>query len=169
MRIIGIDPGSRFLGFGVIEYQSGVYKPVEYGTLKFNSDDNLTRRLLQVGDEIEDLFKTYQADQLAIEKIFLGKNADSAFKLGHVRGVVLYHALKQGMETFEYATRSVKKGVTGNGGAEKDHVRMVIQKILNIPTVKSLDASDALALACYHAQQIKIIGMKRQAKSGLEL
>lgn len=160
MKIIGIDPGSRLLGFGVIHSQNGNMKAMEYGVLKFDVDENLSERLLEIGDEVGQLFDSYKPDQVAIEKIFLGKNADSAFKLGHVRGIVIYQALKRNIKVYEYATRLVKKGVTGTGSAEKEHVRAVVQKLLNIPPIKSLDASDALALACYHASQMRVHQMR---------
>ncbi len=165
MIILGIDPGSRFLGFGVISYENNTMKPLEYGVLKFNAEENLTERLLEIGEGVRDLFLEYKPDHISIEKIFLGKNADSAFKLGHARGVVIYEALRQKIEVFEYATRLVKKGITGNGGAEKEHVRTVVQNLLKIPPVKSLDASDALALACFHSTQIRIHAMKKVVKA----
>lgn len=167
MVILGIDPGSRFLGFGAISFENGQFKPLQYGVLKFDAEAPLNERLIQIGQGIEDLIKDYKPDQISIEKIFLGKNADSAFKLGHARGVVIYEALRNGVEVFEYATRVVKKGVTGNGGAEKDHVRLVVQNLLKLPSIKSLDASDALALACYHASQLRLVKMNKMVKKEL--
>ncbi len=165
MIILGIDPGSRFLGFGVISSEGVKLKPLEYGVLKFDSKDDLTRRLLEIGQGVRELFQEYKPDHISIEKIFLGKNADSAFKLGHARGVVIYEALRENIEVYEYATRVVKKGITGNGGADKEHVRSVIQNILKIPPVKSLDASDALALACFHSTQLRLQSMKKLVQS----
>lgn len=165
MIILGIDPGSRFLGFAVLEVSSTqplVMKALEYGVLKFNAEENLSTRLLEIGEGVRDLMKSYKPDQVSLEKIFLGKNADSAFKLGHARGVVVYEALKAGCEVHEYATRVVKKGITGNGGAEKEHVRLVVQNLLKLPPVKSLDASDALAMACFHATQLRFAALKRK-------
>ena len=164
MIILGIDPGSRFLGFAALEVSSAqplIMKPIEYGVLKFNAEENLSQRLHEIGDGIADLMKSYKPDHMSLEKIFLGKNADSAFKLGHARGVVIYEALRAGVEVHEYATRVVKKGITGNGGAEKEHVRLVVQNLLKLPPVKSLDASDALAMACYHATQLRFTAMKK--------
>jgi len=158
MIILGIDPGSRFLGFAALEVKSSqplIMKPLEFGVLKFNADENLSQRLLEIGEGISDLMKSYKPDHMSLEKIFLGKNADSAFKLGHARGVVIYEALRAGVEVHEYATRVVKKGITGNGGSEKEHVRLVVQNLLKLPPIKSLDASDALAMACYHATQLR--------------
>lgn len=165
MIILGIDPGSRFLGFGVISYENGTLKPLEYGVLKFDAEENLSQRLLEIGQGVRELFQEYKPQHVSIEKIFLGKNADSAFKLGHARGVVIYEALREKIEVFEYATRVVKKGITGNGGSDKEHVRTVIQNILKIPPVKSLDASDALALACFHSTQLRLQSMKKAVKS----
>lgn len=164
MIILGIDPGSRFLGFAALEVSSTqplVMKALEYGVLKFNAEENLSTRLLEIGEGVRDLMKSYKPDHVSLEKIFLGKNADSAFKLGHARGVVLYEALIAGCEVHEYATRVVKKGITGNGGAEKEHVRLVVQNLLKLPPVKSLDASDALAMACFHATQLRFAALKK--------
>lgn len=161
MIIIGIDPGSRFLGFGVVSYKNNTLTPIEYGVLKFDANESLSNRLLEIGESVRDLFLEYKPDHISIEKIFLGKNADSAFKLGHARGVVIYEGLQVKAKIFEYATRVVKKGITGNGGSEKDHVRSVVQNLLKIPPVKSLDASDALALACFHSTQLRVLKIKQ--------
>ena len=168
MIILGIDPGSRFLGYAALQVDSNrQMKPLEYGVLKFDAKENLTQRLLEIGNGVRDLMTSYKPQHMSIEKIFLGKNADSAFKLGHARGVVIYEALCAGCEIFEYATRSVKKGITGNGGAEKDHVRLVVQNLLKLPPVKSLDASDALAMACYHVTQLQVLKIKKELQHDL--
>lgn len=162
MIILGIDPGSRFLGYGVVSVHAHQIKAVDFGVLKFNPDVPLTERLLSIGTGVQALFEKFKPDQLSLEKIFLSKNADSAFKLGHARGVIIYEALRARAEVFEYATRVVKKGITGDGGAEKEHVRLVVQNMLRIGAVKSLDASDALAMACFHASQLRVIELKKQ-------
>lgn len=162
MIILGIDPGSRFLGYGVVSVQSHQIKPVDFGVLKFDPDVPLTERLLLIGEGVRQLLERFKPDQLSLEKIFLSKNADSAFKLGHARGVIIYEALRAQAEVYEYATRVVKKGITGNGGAEKEHVRLVVRNMLGLGVVKSLDASDALAMACYHATQLRVHELKKQ-------
>ena len=167
MIILGIDPGSRFLGYGVISVENSRLKAIDYGVLKFAAEVPLSQRLHEIGVGVQELFKKFQPAHVSLEKIFLGKNADSAFKLGHARGVVIYEALSAGCEIFEYATRSVKKGITGNGGAEKDHVRMVVQNLLKLPPVKSLDASDALAMACYHVTQLQALKIKKELQHDL--
>ena len=164
MIILGIDPGSRFLGYGVVSVQNSGPKALDYGVLKFSADLPLSERLHEIGLGVQELFKRFRPDHLSLEKIFLGKNADSAFKLGHARGVIIYEALIAGCEVHEYATRAVKKGIVGNGGAEKEHVRSVLCNLLQIPMVKSLDASDALAMACYHSSQLNVLKIKSRLK-----
>lgn len=168
MIILGIDPGSRFLGYGVISVQAAGLQVIDYGVLKFDADVVLSERLHQIGLGVQQLFKKFKPDHMSLEKIFLGKNADSAFKMGHARGVIIYEALIAGCEIHEYATRVVKKGITGNGGAEKEHVRTVVCHLLRIPLIKSLDASDALAMACFHSSQLNVLKVKKQLKSQLE-
>jgi crossover junction endodeoxyribonuclease RuvC len=168
MIILGIDPGSRFLGYGVISVLNGQTKALDYGVLKFEGEIPLAERLLSIGEGVRELMLKYKPNQISLEKIFLGKNADSAFKLGHARGVIIYEALQAQAEVYEYATRVVKKGITGNGGAEKEHVRLVIRNMLNLGPLKSLDASDALAIACFHATQLRVITLKKQMKRKLE-
>lgn len=161
MIILGIDPGSRFLGYAVISVQGTTMKPIDFGVLKFNGDVPLSERLQSIGLGVRELFEKYKPNHLSLEKIFLGKNADSAFKMGHARGVVIYESLLAKCEVHEYATRVVKKGITGNGGAEKEHVRLVVRNMLQLGPVKSLDASDALAMACFHATQLRILKLKQ--------
>jgi crossover junction endodeoxyribonuclease RuvC len=155
MRILGIDPGSRFLGFAVIDVAPQNIKVVEIGVYKFNQNFNLNQRLVEVGQGIKDLLHSYQPNHVSLEKIFLGKNADSAFKLGHARGVVIYQCINREIPLFEYATRVVKKGITGQGSAEKNQVRATLEAYLKIDKIKSLDASDALALAVHHGLQLR--------------
>ncbi|MFZ3230319.1 MAG: crossover junction endodeoxyribonuclease RuvC [Pseudobdellovibrio sp.] len=162
MIILGIDPGSRFLGYGVISVQGATMTALDFGVLKFNAETPLSERLQDIGLGVQELFKKFKPNHVSLEKIFLGKNADSAFKLGHARGVIIYEALLAGCEVHEYATRIVKKGITGNGGAEKEQVRAVVCNILRIPVLKSLDASDALAMACFHFSQLKVIHIRKQ-------
>lgn len=168
MVILGIDPGSRFLGYAVILVENNKMKPIDYGVLKFSQDVPLSDRLELIGLGVRELFEKYRPQHLSLEKIFLGKNADSAFKMGHARGVVIYESLLAKCQVFEYATRVVKKGITGNGGAEKEHVRLVVRNMLQIGPIKSLDASDALAMACYHATQLRLLKMKQQQERVLE-
>lgn len=167
MIILGIDPGSRFLGYGLISDEGGKIKTLDYGVLKFNSSVQLSDRLLEIGEGVQALFSKFKPNHLSVEKIFLGKNADSAFKLGHARGVVIYEALRAQVQVYEYATRLVKKGITGQGSADKNQVSMTIRHLLKLGQIPSLDSTDALAMAYYHATQLRVQRLTRQAERGL--
>lgn len=158
MIILGIDPGSRITGFGVLKITGhGAHSRVQHvnhGVIVMGEKDSFATRMKQLGESMEVILKKYKPDQVSIEKIFLGRNADSAFKLGHARGVALYESAKFGCEVFEYSTRLVKKGITGNGGASKEDVQACLLRLLNIKAIARIDASDALALAVFHAFRV---------------
>lgn len=154
--ILGIDPGSRITGFGVIKVSQGRADTLScqgYGIIKLNEKAGFPDRMKELGESLQQILDRYKPQVVVIEKIFLGKNADSAFKLGHARGVAMYEAACFGAAVFEYATRVVKKGVTGKGSATKEEVQLILQRLLGIGSIRRLDSSDALALATYHAHQ----------------
>lgn len=153
--VLGVDPGSRTTGFGILKIQSEGVQHLSHGIIQLQEKESFPRRILDLGQDFSQLLRKYQPDHVVIEKIFLGKNADSAFKLGHARGVIMYEALRANAKVFEYATRVVKKSVTGQGGSDKEQVQSVLQWILKIPQIQKLDASDALAMAYHHALEIK--------------
>lgn len=156
MIIIGLDPGSIFTGYGVIEYNGKDVKYIAHGVIKNTSSTEFSKRLHKIGEELSEVFKTHKPTCVVVEKIFLGKNVDSAFKLGHVRGVALYEAQKVKAKVKEYAAREVKKGITGYGAAEKEQVRFLVLNYLKIKENIQIDAADALALAIYHSQRADI-------------
>lgn len=149
-RILGIDPGSLRTGFGVIEFDGERVRHLNHGVILLDEKD-LSRRLCALSESLQEIFAKYRPHHVAIEKIFLGKNADSAFKLGHARGVVLAEACRCDAEVFEYATRLVKKGVAGTGAASKEDVQKALKAQLQLVRLVNLDASDALALALFHS------------------
>lgn len=165
LKILGIDPGLRVLGYGLIESQGNQIKYLNCGTLELPNKITGPDRFAWFDKALRELFSQFQPQHVALEKIFLGKNVDSAFKLGHVRGVCLAVAKTFDAEIHEYAARSVKKGVAGNGGAEKEQVRFMLRALLKIQAMPALDASDALALAYFHVQSIQIsMKLKKQNK-----
>lgn len=156
-KIIGIDPGSLVTGFGVIQIENDNVRLVGHGVIDLKTGHlSFHQRLFELSKNLNTLFLKYQPTHVAIEKIFLGKNPDSAFKLGHARGLCIAAALAAKCQVAEYATRVVKKGVVGSGNADKNQVAQTLKFLLKIPHFDYFDASDALALAYYHAQQIKL-------------
>ena len=155
MIILGIDPGSRITGFGVLKVsgrgQGLRIQHINHGVILMDPKAPFPERMKELGEAMDLILKKYNPDEVVIEKIFLGRNADSAFKLGHARGVALYESAKYGSKVIEYATRLVKKGITGTGGASKEEVQACLMRLLNLKAIARIDASDALALATYHA------------------
>lgn len=156
MRIIGIDPGSRVTGFGVLDADRDQIKHVHHGVIDVTRLENFPSRVTKVGLELRELFSQFKPTVVVIEQIFLGRNPDSAFKLGHARGIAMYEAQLSGALVVEYSTRLVKKGVTGQGSADKAQVQMALQRLLKMPLNAKFDASDALALAYHHALEAEV-------------
>ena len=156
--ILGIDPGSLYTGFGAVRVQGSRIELVSCGAIAPPGEMDFNARIGIIADEVEALIAKLKPQVTVIERIFLGKSADSVFKLGHARGVAVAGAIRAGSEVVEYASRAVKKGITGNGAAAKEQVQAVLFATLGLParTQMRLDASDALALAVYHAKQIEV-------------
>lgn len=154
--IVGIDPGSYVTGFGVIEAHGDRFFHVNHGVILLEKSSSFSQRLFELSESLKEVFLKYRPEQIVVEEIFLGRNTDSAFKLGHARGVVLCEAMRTKAVIYEYATRSVKKGVTGKGGATKEEVQHTLKRLLNLKAISRLDASDALALAVHHAFRLQI-------------
>jgi crossover junction endodeoxyribonuclease RuvC len=155
LTILGVDPGSRITGFGVIKIEQGKVIHINHGVILLDVDAGFPTRMTELGQSFREVVGKYKPDHVVIEKIFLGKNPDSAFKLGHARGVIMYEAGLGGARVEEYATRLVKKGITGNGGSTKEEVQVMLQAMLGLKTISRIDASDALAMACFHAFELK--------------
>src|ERR1035438_8196934 len=120
--ILGIDPGSRVAGYGVLNLSPTRIEHVAHGAIVLNTKLSFEKRLLSLGEQLEALMVQFRPHIAVIERIFMGKSADSAFKLGHARGVCVYEAMRAQMELVEYAAREIKLGVVGHGGASKEHV-----------------------------------------------
>jgi crossover junction endodeoxyribonuclease RuvC len=170
ITILGIDPGSRITGFAIVQWaqQKVIYK--RHGIIKLSEQKPLPDRLGELSQSIQEILRKYRPDQVSIEKIFMGKNADSAFKLGHARGVVIAESVNLKAQVFEYATRVVKKTIAGSGAADKVQVQIALQRYFMIKDLSPIDASDALALAVHHAFQLQnpinklILKAQRQAE-----
>lgn len=134
-----------------------------YGVLAVGETETLPKRLGRLLAAFRETLEQYRPECLAVEKVFMAKNADSAFKLGHARGVILALAGALGLPVHEYATRHVKKMLTGSGAADKEQVQWVIERMFSLRT-ESLDATDALALAVCHAREADSARILEQAK-----
>lgn len=165
--ILGIDPGTRNCGFGIVAVDGDTVTHVEHGVIVLKESWSLPERLKFLQLELHNVYTRYEIRTTAIEKIFFGKNADSAFKLGHARGVCMLVSAQHGADVAEYAAKYVKKCVTGSGSASKDHVQMVVFNLLRVkgPAVK-FDASDALSLALTHARDREINARMKKALEG---
>ena len=151
MRVLGIDPGSETLGWGVVEGTGLQYSLVDFGTVKSNKSDAFSKRLLNIYDAVADLMALHSPDVLSVEDTFYAVNVGVALKLGQVRGLMLLLAEQRGIEIAEYAPRLVKQTVVGYGNAEKQQVGEMVKVLLRLKTVpKPHDAADALAIAICH-------------------
>lgn len=154
MLILGVDPGSRRTGFGVIRKEGKAYRHVENGTLYLEDQKNYIDRLVFLHEELKRLVRVHQVEALAVENIFFHKNPKSIQKLGEVRGVILLTAGCCALQLGEYTPLEVKQAVTGYGKASKDQVQVMIGKILGLKDRAEENASDALGIALCHAQRI---------------
>lgn len=152
VRIVGIDPGSRATGFGVIDVDGPRQRYVASGCVR-TADGTHVARLEQIFHTLGEVFARYQPQEVALEKVFMHRNADSAIKLGQARSAALcaaYGVIDSG-QVFEYAPRAIKQAVTGYGAAEKSQVQVMVKSLLNVEGTMGADASDALAVALCHA------------------
>ena len=152
MRVLGIDCGTEFTGFGVVELASaGALICLTYGAIKLSPREPLPTRLNRIYSRLEDLIHEHRPDQVAIEDVFYALNVKSALKLGQVRGVAMLAAANAGLEVAEYAPLSIKSAVVGYGKAEKHQVQHMVARLLALAEPpESADASDALAIAICH-------------------
>ncbi len=149
-RILGIDPGSRLTGFGVIDVTATGYQYIASGCLRIKGD-NFPLRLKQIFAGISDIVEEYQPTEMAIEQVFMHKNADSALKLGQARGAAICAVQLFDIPVYEYAARQVKQAVVGKGSADKLQVQHMIKILLGITGTLQIDASDALGISVCHA------------------
>ena len=152
--VLGIDPGTNVMGYGIICVRGKQLDLVTVGELKMKRGVDLTLRLKEIFEKTLELIDTYHPDELAIEAQFFGKNVQSMLKLGRAQGVAIGAALHREVAVVEYAPRKIKQSITGNGNASKEQVSAMVRNLLNnVDTELSTDATDALAVAiCHHFQ-----------------
>ena len=149
--ILGIDPGTSIMGYGIIHVQGGKMKMVQMGVLHLSKLGSHELKLKKIFERTLQLVDEYKPDEFAVEAPFFGKNIQSMLKLGRAQGVAMSAALYRNIPIFEYAPKKIKMAITGNGNASKEQVAAMLKSILNIVKMpKHLDASDGLAAAVCH-------------------
>ncbi len=151
IRIIGIDPGLRRTGWGVVESQGNALRFVAAGSVTSDDKAALALRLVQIHDGLCDVLKRVAADEAAVEQTFVNKDATATLKLGQARGIAMLVPALAGLPVAEYAPNQVKKAVIGVGHGEKAQIHMMVKVLLPKATFDSHDAADALAIAICHA------------------
>ncbi len=154
--ILGIDPGSRKTGYGIIESVGGKPHYIASGCIRLTSETGLPARLTSLFTSLQTLIDDYHPVDVAVEQVFVGKSAGSALTLGHARGVALLVPSMAGLDVFEYAARSVKQAVAGTGAADKAQVQSMVVRLLKLNATPGEDAADALAVALCHMYSVKL-------------
>jgi crossover junction endodeoxyribonuclease RuvC len=149
-RILGIDPGSRVTGYGLVDANGAVTRYVASGCIRAGAEE-LPKRLKAIFEGVRMLVLEYRPSEVAIEKVFVHRNADSALKLGQARSAALCATFSDTLEVHEYAARAVKQAIVGQGGADKTQVEHMVRALLRLPTSLASDEADALAVALCHA------------------
>jgi crossover junction endodeoxyribonuclease RuvC len=150
VRVLGIDPGSQCTGFGVLDVAGPRLTYVASGVIRTSQAD-FAARLWEIFSCVRSVVSQYRPQQIAIERVFVNRNVDSALKLGQARGAAICGAAESNAEVFEYATRQIKLAVVGSGGAEKTQVQLMMRSLLRLDGPVPADAADALAAAVCHA------------------
>ena len=157
--IIGIDPGTNLMGYGILGVKAGKPQMIALGVIKLSRLESHYLRLRRIYERVLGLVEQYLPDEMAIEAPFFGKNVQSMLKLGRAQGVAMAAALARDVPITEYEPRKIKMAITGNGGASKEQVREMLRRILNIPLAdlegEELDATDGLAAALCHYYESK--------------
>lgn len=150
VRIIGIDPGSRLTGYGIIEKQGSTLHFIDAGTIRTESDE-MPERLKRIFAGIQRVVQFHQPTEAVVEQVFMAQNPDSALKLGQARGAAITALVSLELNVAEYTARQIKQSVVGYGAADKNQVQMMVMQLLNLSIRPQADAADALAAAICHA------------------
>ena len=157
MKIIGIDPGLRCTGFGIVDSLNNKLNVIDFGIIKTDSKESLSKRLKTIYNDIKEIIEMHKPSIMSIEEVFYGKNVKSALLLGHARSIPMVVSANYDMPLYEFSSRRIKQSITGNGNATKEQVQFMVQKILLMDSMpEPLDASDALAAAICYNQNFKI-------------
>jgi crossover junction endodeoxyribonuclease RuvC len=166
MRVLGIDCGGAYTGYGVVEiHTGGRLSCLTCGAIKLSTREALPRRLSRIFTQLGEIIAEHQPDQVAIEDVFYALNVKSALKLGQVRGVAMLAAATAGLEVAEYSPLTIKSSVVGYGRAEKQQVQHMVTRLLQLAQApEPMDASDALAIAICHLHTAATLDRQRSIK-----
>ncbi len=151
VRILGIDPGSRITGYGIVDLEGRSTTAVEWGSVRTAGEHS--DRLKTIFDALDGLVRKFVPDEVAVERVFMHRNADSALKLGQARAAALCGTFSAEIPIYEYSARHIKKAIAGRGSAEKSQVELMVRTILGLRQELESDAADALAAALCHAHE----------------
>ncbi|MEA3176297.1 MAG: crossover junction endodeoxyribonuclease RuvC [Gammaproteobacteria bacterium] len=165
VRVLGIDPGSQRTGFGVLDATGTRLTYVASGVIRTSQAD-FAARLCEIFRCMQTIVSQYQPQEIAIERVFVNRNPDSALKLGQARGAAICGTVESNADIYEYATRQIKQAVVGSGNAEKSQVQMMMRSILKLDGPVSADAADALAAAVCHALRGRVRASLQRAGGG---
>ena len=166
MRVLGLDPGSRRTGYGLVEKSGNRLRCGAHGTIVPGARLDLPHRLHDIAARAGALMESERPDVVVIEEAFYHESARSALVLGHVRGALLVAAVQRGLAVAEYSPREIKMSVTGTGGASKQQVAFMVQRVLGVEGELPEDASDALAIALCHHHRARRLAPARLASAG---
>ncbi|NPD69555.1 crossover junction endodeoxyribonuclease RuvC [Lichenicola cladoniae] len=150
-RLLGIDPGLRFMGWGILEIDGNRLRHIADGVIATDGEQPVPQRLKTLHDGLVQLFEAYRPEEAAVEETYVNRSGSSTLKLGYARGVALLAPALAGIAVSEYGAMEVKRAVVGTGAATKDQVEMMVRRLLPGATIRRADAADALAVAICHA------------------
>ncbi len=169
MRVLGVDPGSRRTGYGVVEKQGNCFHCVLHGHVAPRSTLPLAERLLHIAREVGEVIDRVSPDCVVVEEAFYHKNVRSVLVLGHVRGALMVAAAQRGIEVAEYSPREIKLSVTGSGAAAKEQVAFMVRRLLGLTGTLQADAADALAGAVCHLSRTRFAAPRTSSPAARRL
>lgn len=165
MRVLGVDPGSRVTGYGIIDAKGSTLGYIDAGCLRI-TEESLSARLKLIYDGLSEVIDLHSPDVICIEQVFMARNPQSALTLGHARGAAMCAGVNRNLPTFEYSALQIKQAVVGRGRADKQQVQHMVRMLLGLPQKPATDAADALACAICHIHSSQ---MKNRIRSAIEV
>jgi crossover junction endodeoxyribonuclease RuvC len=164
VRVLGIDPGTSITGWAVVEGEGSRVRRIASGALRLSSQSPLAARLARIHETVTALIAEHRPLAVSLEKAFVSKNPQSAFRIGEARGAILVAAAQSGLEVFEYAPAEVKQALVGYGRADKEQMARGVALLFSIPTPTVADEADALAVASCHLAGVRLRALMERAR-----